>query len=1150
MKIWTKLVVILILFIFQKVLTFDSSLVERTVWNNPSPGYLFLAPMDGNDLSVYDNSGYKVFSKSFGLLSQGFVDFKMHPNGKLSAFHFSIGKFIVLDSNFNIIDTVGAVGYRTDSHEFLILPNGNYVLIAEADTIIDMSRIVPNGHPYCTVNNFIIQEIHSRSKQVVWSWSALDHYSITDATEDIALDGSYIRPFHINSIELLSDGNLLISCRHLDELTKINRQTGAILWRLGGRKCRNNQFTFLNDTIDNFYGFSHQHTPKELSNGNILLFDNGNLRSNRFSRVVEYEIDVANRTARKVWEYRAPNNVVSQAMGSCQRLPNGNTLITWGGTTSEGGHNYLLSEVTPNGTLALEFTANCGTYRGFRYLFKSDAVTNSISSTGVINFRNSQYNTNLSFVVSNLNGTAKYTVEKHRYPPHKLNRGGPCSVIPYRWVITKETTNSIAGYLYFDLNGLTGFSDPSDLKVYYRPEEGFEIFTQLSTTYNSQYNRLETTFSGVGEYCIGTGMIRVPKPLYPDKNAINIPISPRLIWNKFISGEKYRLQVAFNSNFQNILYEFENISDTSYTLNNLLPGKQYYWRVRAERDNCISDWTEPMGFTTIYEKITVFSPSDSSVDMPLKVQFTWAPNSNAWSYQLQIATDKNFERIVKDTVINNSIVEIAGLDYYTEYFWRVRLLRGEQFGMWSDFRKFTTKLASPKLLSPDNNAKSIPFDGEMKWSSVPGAIHYHLVVSKSNQFTKNLIDIVDLKEARYVFSNLEPSTKYYWRVRANGETGKSEWSETYSFITQLPKPELLRPPFADTIAPITGILRWKEVVHANRYEVQICETEQFDIGVITYNVVGQTFVQYSNLAYSTKYYWRVSALNTETESPWSNVFWFKTIPDNYLPPPILIYPDDQKINVTQKDNLKWNSIENAQGYQIQISIDRYFSNVVVDRNLTDTSFSVAGLAYGTRYYWRVRAINNNFNSFWSEILSFTTGLREPTLYSPVSNTYFDALPIEFEWEKTTAKAFYELQIAYDANFEFILTKQILYEQSNYTLTSAPFETWFYWRVRTFSGVLESEWSQVRQFRIKNINFVPEDNSIINFTEIQPNFFLLQFNEQVEAVSVFNLIGVGVYQSTISQSHFLIDLSNYPNGIYFIKFQSKDKSYLFKFINFR
>ena len=51
------------------------------------------------------------------------------------------------------------------------------------------------------------------------------------------------------------DGNLLLSCRHLDEVIKINKNTGNIMWRLGGEASKNNEFTFLNDTTDGFVGF-------------------------------------------------------------------------------------------------------------------------------------------------------------------------------------------------------------------------------------------------------------------------------------------------------------------------------------------------------------------------------------------------------------------------------------------------------------------------------------------------------------------------------------------------------------------------------------------------------------------------------------------------------------------------------------------------------------------------------------------------------------------------------------------------------------------------------------------------------------------------------------------------------------------------------
>jgi arylsulfate sulfotransferase len=62
--------------------------------------------------------------------------------------------------------------------------------------------------------------------------------------------------------------HFLVSCRHLDEITKIHRTTGEIIWRFGGSQ---NEFNFIND-----YPFTHQHSIRSLGNNRYILFDNGN----------------------------------------------------------------------------------------------------------------------------------------------------------------------------------------------------------------------------------------------------------------------------------------------------------------------------------------------------------------------------------------------------------------------------------------------------------------------------------------------------------------------------------------------------------------------------------------------------------------------------------------------------------------------------------------------------------------------------------------------------------------------------------------------------------------------------------------------------------------------------------------------------------
>jgi hypothetical protein len=124
--------------------------------------------------------------------------------------------------------------------------------------------------------------------------------------------------FHINTVFLLPDtplgraddrfaaGNLLVCFRNVNQIAILDKTTGDILWSWGEGELE------------------WPHYPNMLSNGNILIFDNGKFR--KYSRAVEMNPV----TGQVVWEYVAdpPEDFFSEARGSAQRLPNGNTLIT------------------------------------------------------------------------------------------------------------------------------------------------------------------------------------------------------------------------------------------------------------------------------------------------------------------------------------------------------------------------------------------------------------------------------------------------------------------------------------------------------------------------------------------------------------------------------------------------------------------------------------------------------------------------------------------------------------------------------------------------------------------------------------------------------------------------------------------------------
>jgi hypothetical protein len=134
-----------------------------------------------------------------------------------------------------------------------------------------------------------------------------------------------------------------MSIRHLNQIISIKPDFSGLEWRLGDagqiEGHTPGDFSFPNPN-DRFY---HQHSATELPNGNILLFDNGNLRpaaeGGQYSRGLELALNFETKTATKVWEYRHENRhttdpsdfLYSAAVSNVTRLGNGNTVVMFGG---------------------------------------------------------------------------------------------------------------------------------------------------------------------------------------------------------------------------------------------------------------------------------------------------------------------------------------------------------------------------------------------------------------------------------------------------------------------------------------------------------------------------------------------------------------------------------------------------------------------------------------------------------------------------------------------------------------------------------------------------------------------------------------------------------------------------------------------------
>ncbi len=336
--------------------------VGLDVTGAPTPGWILLAASRDSFglLLAFDNTGLIRWYRSFALRQgEQALDGKQLANGDFAVFigatqgwQPTYGRYFELRPDGEVVGTyVASAPYYTDNHELLVTlvdttPDRLHLLGYDIRRL-DLSRF--GGPPDALVAGHTILR-QGASGSVEFLWSAWDHFSLDDWIEPpVSAQQAANTDFdHPNSIDIDHDGNYVVSWRNFGEVTKIDAVTGRIIWRLGGR---NNQFTILNDPLN---GFSGQHDARVLSNGNLLLYDNGWRHTPPETRAVEYRLDTQAMTATLVWQYRHTPPLFTGFVGSVQRLKDGNTVVGYGALGK-------MTEVRTDGSVAWEGQLMIGT---------------------------------------------------------------------------------------------------------------------------------------------------------------------------------------------------------------------------------------------------------------------------------------------------------------------------------------------------------------------------------------------------------------------------------------------------------------------------------------------------------------------------------------------------------------------------------------------------------------------------------------------------------------------------------------------------------------------------------------------------------------------------------------------------------------------
>jgi hypothetical protein len=327
--------------------------------NATAPGYIFLTPASGAGLwgpLIVDDKGSPVWFRKVPDPATVAIDFKVQQYqnkpvltwwegtiGGTGGQGVGQGEFVIADTSYREITRVRAAGSeQADQHDFVITPDDTAIFWVYDPVPYDLSAL--GGPADGVLHDGVIQEIDIRTGKRIFEWRARDHVELSESYAPLPEGDSAHLPydyFHANSVGLDADGHILASARHTWAAYKIDRKSGEVHWRIGGKKS--------DLTVDEKSKFSWQHDFRRRRDGSYSLFDNGAgiTKEREQSRGLVFKVDEVARTVTFVQEFLHPEKLSAPTQGNFRELADGGSFIGW-------GQKPYFTEYAPDGTVRLD----------------------------------------------------------------------------------------------------------------------------------------------------------------------------------------------------------------------------------------------------------------------------------------------------------------------------------------------------------------------------------------------------------------------------------------------------------------------------------------------------------------------------------------------------------------------------------------------------------------------------------------------------------------------------------------------------------------------------------------------------------------------------------------------------------------------------
>ena len=589
----------------------------------------------------------------------------------------------------------------------------------------------------------------------------------------------------------------------------------------------------------------------------------------------------------------------------------------------------------------------------------------------------------------------------------------------------------------------------------------------------------------------------------------------------------------------------KTITDFEHT--DLAPASTYYYRLIASNLNQISEYSDTVMATTYPEiplaptDLTAAAISDTEVDL------TWeAVEGTITGYVIERATENEEASYSQIDSVGSDITSLSDIDLTagTTYYYRVKAVNSTSSSAYSDVANTTTNLGDELAGFTAEGTSSSEIT--LSWYAIDGEVDSYVLESAGEE-TGPFTELIALdSDTSYIHTDLTADSTVYYRLKYISNDISSAYSDTISATTLPETPDAPTALAADAVSSSAIDITWtlpNSTMTGLILESAFTDEEEEYSELVSLGP-DETSYRHLNIDPATTVYYRIKTVNSTVESEYSTTVSATTEASPLGEPTDLTVTDSTDSSISISWTAGTGDIEN---YIIESSAtgatNEFTAIDTVDAETT--TFTQTDLTADTTVYYRVKGMNSETVTAYSNIVSGTTLEAAPEAPEVPSNFTAEATDIDevtLSWDAVTENVDgYVIEEAPSAAGPYteIATLDAATTTAVRTVPS-PGETYFY-RIKATNGTVSSEYSTA----ISVVTSIDEALSFAAFN-LYPNPSSGEFSIEIQApkketgfLKIYNTSGNLVFENNIDTNfNKKFSIEKLTQGLFIIEVKTK------------